>query len=299
MIIDKELSRILDNLYEGVYITDRARKIHYWNEAAEEITGFKNSEVIGKHCFENILSHVDDSGKNLCTNGCPLSAVMQDGETREMEVFLHHKKGHRIPISVKALPLKDAEDNVVGVIEFFSEISERKSIIEKIKNLEKLAMLDDLTQLPNRRYMENRLKLALESYLLNNGEFGLIFMDIDNFKVFNDNYGHNIGDKVLKSVARTFASNLRKDDIIGRWGGEEFIGVFSNVNQKQLGKVAEKLRSLVEKTNIEFEDKGLGVTISLGASLIRSGESIGDLIKRSDELMYISKKNGKNCVTLG
>lgn len=298
MEIDKEIRRFLDNLYEGAYITDNCRKIEYWNEAAEEITGFKASEVVGKYCFDNILTHIDSSGKNLCTD-CPLNEVLQDGEIREVEVFLHHKDGHRIPVMVKGMPLKDAEGEIIGVVEFFNEISERKSIIEKIKNLEKLAMLDELTQLPNRRYMENRMKLAMKDYLLNNGKFGLVFMDVDNFKIFNDNYGHNIGDKVLKAIATTFASNLRKDDIIGRWGGEEFVGIFSNVDEKQLGKISEKLRLLVEKTNTEFENKNLNVTISLGASLVKDNDSIEELIKRADDLMYVSKKNGKNCITLG
>jgi len=298
-IINGNLKDILDNLYDGVYIVDRERRIRYWNKAAEELTGYTSSELLGSCCYDNILNHVDGKGNNLCTKGCPLVEAIKGKEIDETEVFFHHREGHRVPTLIKALPYRDKRGDVIGAIEIFSENSERKNILKKIKELEKLAMLDELTQLPNRRYMENILEMKLNEYRLNSVRFGLIFMDIDHFKKFNDEYGHDVGDLVLKTISSTFSNNLRGDDIIGRWGGEEFIGVFSGINKSGLKRVAEKLRVLAEKTSVKVGGEDLKVIISSGAILVDPGDDVNTLIKKADELLYRSKRNGRNRVTMG
>lgn len=298
-IINGNMKEILDNLYDGVYIVDRERRILYWNKAAEELTGYNSSELLGSCCYDNILNHVDVDGNNLCTSSCPLVEAINGVDIDETKVFFHHREGHRVPTLVKAMPYRDREGNVIGAIEIFSENSERKNILKKIKELEKLAMLDELTQVPNRRYMENILEMKLNEYRLNGVRFGLIFMDIDHFKKFNDDYGHDVGDLVLKTISNTFSNNLRGDDIIGRWGGEEFIGVFSGIDECGLERVAEKLRVLAEKTSVRAGDENLKVTISSGAILAGSGDDVNTLIKKADELLYRSKRLGRNRVTLG
>lgn len=294
----KNLKSILDNLYDGVYIVDKNRKIIYWNKAAEDLTGYSHLDLIGSYCFDDILNHIDSQGNKLCINGCPLVTAIKDNEIKEKNVFFHHKDGHRVPISIKALPYKGSNGEIIGAIEIFSENSERKQILKKIKRLEKLAMLDELTQIPNRRYIENVIQMKLSEYLLNQVKFGFIFMDIDNFKKINDNYGHDMGDLVLKTISKTFSNNLRGDDIIGRWGGEEFIAVFSGVDREDLEKIAEKLRMLVENTILKIKDEKLKITISIGATLVTPKDDINTLIKKSDDLLYKSKRNGKNCITI-
>ena len=92
---DKDL---IDNLYDGVYFVDRERVITYWNKGAERITGYKDRQVIGRCCGDNVLNHVDAAGVELCRSHCPLAACMEDGLPREVEVFLHHADGHRMPV---------------------------------------------------------------------------------------------------------------------------------------------------------------------------------------------------------
>jgi len=96
---------LLENIQEGVYFTDLDRRITFWNKAAEKITGYKAKNVIGVRCRDNILQHVDDTGLGLCQSLCPLAATMRDGKGREMEAYLHHKKGHRVPVRIRATPL--------------------------------------------------------------------------------------------------------------------------------------------------------------------------------------------------
>ena len=226
--------RIIENLYDGLYFVDRNRVITYWNKAAEEISGFTANEVVGKPCSANILTHVDTEGNSLCTGMCPLAATMADGESREVEVYMHHKDGHRIPVSVRSSTLTDKDGNIIGAIELFTDISNRAINELRVKELEKLALLDNLTQLANRNYLEKEIQSRFDEKKRYNLAFGVLFVDIDHFKKFNDLYGHGVGDNVLKFVANTFVANARPFDLYGRWGGEEFIAIIRNVNSNKL-----------------------------------------------------------------
>ena len=123
---DKSYEKIIENLYDGLYFVDRNRLITYWNKAAERISGYTAKEVVGKSCHDNILTHVDGDGNNLCLDLCPLAQTIADQEVREVEIYMHHKDGHRVPVSVRTSTLTDDEGNVIGGIELFTDISSRE-----------------------------------------------------------------------------------------------------------------------------------------------------------------------------
>jgi len=293
------VERIMENLHDGLYLVDKDRVIIYWNKAAEKISGFTADEVVGKSCADNILTHVDSNGNNLCTGNCPVAATITDGKSREAEVYMHHKNGHRIPISVRVSTLTDISGKIIGGIELFTDISNQAANELRVKELEKLALLDNLTQLANRNYIEKEIQNRFEEKKRFNMPFGILFIDIDHFKNFNDSYGHDVGDDVLKFVADTFVVNARPFDLYGRWGGEEFIGIIRNINGEDLEMLADRLRSLIENSYIIHENKKLFVTVSMGATLVNENDNIETLIKRADILLYKSKAGGRNCVTIG
>ena len=291
--------RIVENLHDGLYFVDRDRVITYWNKAAEQISGFTANEVVGKSCSDNILTHVDSDGNNLCAGMCPLAVTITDGKPSEAELYMHHKDGHRIPVSVRVSTVTDRDGNIVGGIELFTDISNRAANDLRVKELEKLALLDNLTQLANRNYIEREIQSRFEEKKRFDMPFGILFIDIDHFKKYNDIYGHDVGDDVLNFVANTFIANTRPFDLYGRWGGEEFIGIIRNINGKDLESLANRLRSLTEHSYIIHENEKLYVTISIGATLAKENDTIGTLIKRADTLMYKSKAAGRNCLTIG
>jgi len=291
--------RIVENLHDGLYFVDRDRVITYWNKAAEQISGFTANEVVGKSCSDNILTHVDSDGNNLCTGMCPLAATISDGKPREAEVYMHHKDGHRIPVSVRVSALTNRDGYIIGGVELFTDISNQAANDLRVKELEKLALLDNLTQLANRNYIEREIQSRFEEKKRFNVPFGILFIDIDHFKKYNDIYGHPAGDEVLNFVANTFVANTRPFDIYGRWGGEEFIGIIRNINGKDLELLGNRLRSLTENSYIIHENEKLYVTISIGATLANENDTIHTLIKRADNLMYKSKAAGRNCLTIG
>jgi diguanylate cyclase (GGDEF)-like protein/PAS domain S-box-containing protein len=291
--------RILENLHDGLYLVDRNRVITYWNKAAEQISGFNANEIVGKSCSDNMLTHMDSDGNCLCNGMCPLAATIADGKPRETEMYMHHKDGHRIPVSVRVSSLTDSNGKIIGGIELFTNISNQAANELKVKELEKLALLDNLTQLANRNYIERDIQSRYEAKIRYNMPFGILFIDIDHFKKVNDIYGHDVGDDVLKFVANTFVSNARPFDLYGRWGGEEFIGIIHDINGKELKLLGNRLRLLIKNSYIIHENKKLYVTISIGATLINENDTIDDLLKRADTLLYKSKAAGRNCLTMG
>ena len=108
---------LLDSLEDGVYFVDRDRRLLFWNKAAEQLTGFARSEIVGRGCPDNILCHADANGHVRCSNGCPLEQVMSTGKPDQVDVFLHHKDGHRVPVRVKVAPILDAQGRAVGAVE--------------------------------------------------------------------------------------------------------------------------------------------------------------------------------------
>lgn len=290
--------RIIENLHDGLYFVDQNRIITFWNKAAEQISGFTANEVVGSSCSNNILTHVDSEGNNLCTGRCPLAATIADGKHREAEVYMHNKNGHRIPVSVRISTLTDRNGNIIGGIELFTDISNMAANELRVKELEKLVLLDNLTQLANRNYIEKEIQSRLEEKKRFNVPFGILFMDIDHFKKFNDSFGHAVGDNVLKFVANTFVANARPFDLYGRWGGEEFIGIIRNISGQELEILGNRLRLLIANSYIIHKGEKLFVTISIGAAIVNKNDTIDILIKRADNNLYKSKAKGRNCLTI-
>lgn len=110
-------ARLLDSLYDGVYFVDSERRITYWNQGAERLTGFTAKEAVGTHCHDNMLAHVDADGCRLCMDRCPLVTAMQEDRCHEASVYLRHKQGHRVPVSVRVVPIKDAHEQIIGAVE--------------------------------------------------------------------------------------------------------------------------------------------------------------------------------------
>jgi diguanylate cyclase (GGDEF)-like protein/PAS domain S-box-containing protein len=289
---------LLDNLYDGVYFVDGDREITYWNKTAERITGYAPHEMLGKRCHDNLLRHIDESGVSLCQSQCPLIKSMTARRSVEADVYLHHKLGHQVPVSIRVTPIEDAQGNIVGAVELFSDNSAKTNMRQRIEELETLALVDSLTRLPNRRYLEINLRNALEEMHRYGWPMGVLFLDIDRFKQINDRYGHPAGDEVLRTLGKTLMNNARPFDAVGRWGGEEFLGVIRNIDAKRLYVIAERFRFLVEHSSISSGAETIHFTVSIGGTVAREGDTIESLVERADRRMYESKQAGRNRVTV-
>ncbi|MBW2624442.1 MAG: GGDEF domain-containing protein, partial [Deltaproteobacteria bacterium] len=150
---------------------------------------------------------------------------------------------------------------------------------------------------PNRRYMEMLLATRFEEYKRVGSLFGILYMDVDLFKNINDDFGHEVGDKVLHMIGQAIKLHSRPYDIVGRWGGDEFLGIIVNVDFSILEKISERYRVLIKETCRETGIGPLEVSISIGSTLVKKNEPVETLLKRADRLLYASKENGRDRVT--
>ncbi len=300
LLKEEYYKNLLDNLYHGIACFDTDRKVIFWNKSAERLTGYAKKKVLGKLACEEVLVYLDKRGMRKKEDSCPIELTMADGKSRQTEFFFKHNNGQYISASANILPIKDPQGRIHGVVQVFSDNTPEIAVQKAIEKLEKQAMIDPLTGLANRRYIDKILDNKINEAQRYGIKFGLLFIDIDHFKAVNDKYGHDVGDKVLQMAANTMSSVIRTSDILGRWGGEEFVAVVLNVEEEKLLGVAEKLRISMEKARMENKGTQIKVTISIGATMSnpQNKDTKEKLLKRADDLMYTSKIKGRNQVSL-
>jgi diguanylate cyclase (GGDEF)-like protein len=205
-----------------------------------------------------------------------------------------------VPVVIRASAIRNPLGEIIGAVESFSNMSSVIDTRSKLRALRREVTTDALTGVGNRKFLEGRLEALIAEYKNNPGAAGLLFMDVDHFKLVNDRFGHNTGDTVLRMVAKTLRFALRATDTVGRWGGEEFIAILYQMqDQNALKAAAEKVRTLVECSRLDLNEKRLAVTISIGGTLLLPEDSPELLVQRADALMYQSKQAGRNRVTIG
>ncbi|GAC1447662.1 MAG: hypothetical protein PVSMB11_09070 [Desulfuromonadaceae bacterium] len=160
-------------------------------------------------------------------------------------------------------------------------------------------MHDPLTGIANRRFVEINLAARLEELKRYGFDFSVMFIDADHFKIINDAHGHCVGDRILKMISATVANSLRSFDIIGRWGGEEFVVLLINTKVEDLFKLTDRLRRLVENSALTLDSgETLKITVSVGATAAQTVDTVDSLVERADKLRYESKRRGRNQVSI-
>lgn len=295
---DNFLNRILDQINDSCSLLNKEKIFLYWNKAAEELTEFKKEEMIGKSCVSEPLLYLDAAGKSLCGENCLAEQVLKDGLPRITDVYLLHKRGYRIPVNLKIIPVMNSEGQPIGVTEIFTNAIPSVTIPLRINELEKMQLIDMDTGIPNRLYMEMYLKNKIDEYQKYNLPFGLIYADIDNFNKIQERFGRFNAAKLVRMIARTLHKNIRYFDVVARWDHEEFLIVLLNIDENRLDIVANKLRLLVAESYITIETGLLNATVSMGATLVSRYDTVESLVKRAEQLMLHSKWRGRNKVSL-
>jgi diguanylate cyclase (GGDEF)-like protein/PAS domain S-box-containing protein len=297
--LDQEFyEELVAGLYDGVYFMDKDRRVLSWNSGAEKLTGLGSDEVIGSFCRDNVLVHVDAKGTPLCEAGlCPACKTMTDGKEREAELYLHHKNGHRLRVLTRVRAVRNADGEIIGAVEIFTRNRQTHETKNRIAELERLALIDPLTRIGNRRFAEIQLQRSLSDLNRYGWTFAVFFIDIDYFKEINDGYGHHTGDRALQTISRTIFNSIRASDVLSRLGGDELIIIARKAEGDAIRVIGDKIRSLVEQSYITENPEPVRLTVSVGATAARLDDSVETVIARADRLMYCSKERGRNRVT--
>ena len=293
-------SAILDTLNMGVYYVDLNMKVLRWNKAIQEITGYEAVDLPDQSCKGTLLCHLEKMSEPLCNNGCPLKATNEDGIPRAALAFIQNKSGERIPIKAEIKPIY-IDDCIVGSVAILgrSNIPNENDDFSLADSMAKMTMTDRLTGLYNRSFFESELNVKLSQMASNRTPYGVLFLDIDDFSTFNNNYGHEAGDKILAEMTKAVLHNVRKSDVFCRWGGEEFVGIFQIDTIDGLVNLGNKILKSIREARLEHNGEMLGITASIGITSAQISDTAESAISRADELMYESKTSGKNKYTIG
>jgi diguanylate cyclase (GGDEF)-like protein/PAS domain S-box-containing protein len=290
--------RLLDELYDGVSIVDENRRVLFWNRGAERLTGFQREEILGDRVSgpppETAWPELPLGGGV----GSLLDEVLQRGEPARRQLSLRHKDGHRIEVDIHMTPIRDDQERILGAVEVFRDASAIVTLEQAYARLENLAMHDPLTGVANRRQLENLLDANIELLRSSGVPFCLIMTDIDHFKRVNDTYGHAVGDRCLQRFANGLQSLSRSDDVVGRFGGEEFLIVLPRQRLDTAVRLAERLRQQITIRTAVRELAGRGLTASFGVAEARPRERRWGILERVDVALYRAKDNGRNRVEI-
>ncbi len=277
---------VIKNTSEGVMITDKNNRIVFINKAFCSITNFGEKDVIGKN--PSILKsgiHTKKFYKNMWKS-------LEDTGHWKGEIWNKHKDGTIFPELLSINTLKNKNKEIENYIAIFTDISEIKKSEAKIRNI---AMHDSLTGLPNRTMMSNMISHSLKSAKRQNELMAIMFIDLDNFKTINDNYGHKEGDNILVETAKRLKKILREEDIVYRFGGDEFIITLEHIkNSEDIAKIAQKLNQSIQMP-YQTNNYTFYISCSIGIAIYPNDALTPDeLIKNADAAMYQAKNRGKN-----
>jgi diguanylate cyclase (GGDEF)-like protein/PAS domain S-box-containing protein len=283
-----EFRGLVDNALDAVIVTDATLDspgpyIRYVNPAFTRLTGWQPEEVFGRS--PRLLHGPGTSKETMAV----LRTALQAGKKASERVLNYTKAGSPYWADISIVPMLDQR----GRIGFFAGVARDVTFDKRrLDELEQLADRDALTGLLNRRALLRNAELALESY--RKDRFCLAWLDIDHFKSVNDRHGHPVGDAVLIGMADILTSNVRRADLIGRMGGEEFAIGLPGLGVAEARAVAERLRRALAEMVFPTAGAPLRVSCSIGVAPARPGDTIMGLIGRADSALYEAKRQGRN-----
>lgn len=272
----------------GMMLVNMDWHVMHVNRSICDMLGYSAEELLSKTFQE--ITHPDDIKTDL-----DLVRQMIAGDINDyrLEKRYFHKDGHVIWMLLSASLLKDENRIPQYFIFHIQDISEYKRIQKQISEY---AYQDALTNLPNRRLLQDRLRLAVSHANRYKRRLGLMFLDIDRFKSINDTYGHAFGDELIKSVASRLSESVRSADTVCRLGGDEFVIVVSEIKQNEdISVVAEKILGNIRKP-LQIEDHEIQVTVSIGVTMFdaQSGDDAESMMRKADQALYEMKRAGRN-----
>ena len=294
---------LFDEFLDGIFIFDEDKNIVYCNEIAAVIFGTRPKRTIGKKTYE-VFKIKDDT--LFCTE---FATVEKDSIAAYIEVPYEGKdtSGY-VQIMVKPCPIYPDQKHWIG---YFHNMTDEQALSSKYhqeteerEKANELATRDAMTGLKNFRGFNLHVVEAMKKAMEQKENLGLVIIDVDKFKVFNDTYGHQQGDEVLKVVGKTLQASVRKTDFVARYGGEEFVMVIREANIEDVKNICEKVRSNIQAANVDYLAKPgqtLSVTASFGAICITSDFLIANkdqdykfFLEYADKNLYEAKEAGRN-----
>ena len=294
---EKERAQVtLQSIGDGVITTDAEGCIDYINPVAQDLTGWDMRGARGTPISE-IMTIINEHTRATVDN--PVMRCLEEGRviTLDESSILITKNGDEVPIQDSAAPIRDRIGNIIGSVMVFHDVSKETRLF---RQLSYQASHDTLTDLINRREFENRLVAAINSIRGNpENTHALLYLDLDQFKVVNDTFGHSAGDALLRQLSEIVHANIRSTDVLARLGGDEFGILLERCDEHRAIEVAEAIRGAVEGYRFEWQDSFTTVRCSIGVVMVNSENTdVAELMSSADVACYSAKDMGRNQVHL-
>jgi diguanylate cyclase (GGDEF)-like protein/putative nucleotidyltransferase with HDIG domain len=293
---------MLESLYDGFHLVDADRRFIVWNRGSERLAGRSALTMLGESWSPELFataveeSGVRPAGSNTAHAEPAESSLDHAINTARPVIYqfdYRRPDGSTVPLEMQTVPLFDARGRLHGVAEIFRNLA-RKSHVPEFNQLKLQASRDALTSVANRGELEFQLKQLAEQFAANPDDpFSVIFADADHFKRVNDTYGHQVGDQVLIDLARHFSEETYSGEIVGRYGGEEFVILCPSTTTEQAVRRADRLRTSLKNAKIGGNDR-LKITCSFGVAQMEPGDSPETLLRRADQALYAAKEAGRD-----
>ena len=296
---DPEIYRtVLDNLQTGVYIVDRNRRIRFWNEGAEQITGYLRQDVVGRFLREHFLA-VGNNAKDIDADpDDPINIAFRDGKPSIMDVTILHKDGYRVPIVLRTNPIRNSCGEVVGAAESFEKNRSAAESTRRQSANPDFVCLDAVTGLAARSFMETQLRERLIIFDEHNIPFSVLLVQIDHLDHLRASRGPGVVPTILRIIAQSLENCVRPTDLVGCWGENQFIVILLECKESEVSIVGERARKMISRAEIEWWGDNFSVTSPVGGAGCRAGDQIESLIARAVASVQGSIANGGNCVTV-
>jgi diguanylate cyclase (GGDEF)-like protein/PAS domain S-box-containing protein len=284
-----EMNQIFNATSDGICVINKDFRISKFNQILKDMLAHMGLVVVKGNC-RDVFAH------ELCgTDRCLMDRILkEDHERIEEEIEVVLADGGKRTLIVTAQPLLDLMADVVGIVESYKDITDRKEIEEELR---RLATTDPLTGAFNRRQFMQRAQEEIDRGKRYGTPLTLLMLDIDHFKAVNDTFGHDAGDDVLKSLVTECLVLLRGSDIFCRLGGEEFAAILTHTAPEQGVLAAERLRKALKALTLDTANGPVRFTVSIGvASLLQADLSLQQIMKNADDALYEAKKQGRDRV---
>jgi diguanylate cyclase (GGDEF)-like protein/PAS domain S-box-containing protein len=280
---DSEISRsIIESLPVGLCIVDLQKKIIYWSDGAERITGHLRHEVIGHSCIGETLLHCDQPGCEFCNEECPLARAIKTSHAAEAVGFLHHKAGHEIPVRIRAVPVRNAHGSIIGALETFED-QQTASPDHREDSLNLPGCVDEVTCIASHMMMQSHLRETLGTFADVHVPFGVLCFRLEGLDHFRASFGPDAASSLLRVIAHTLESALWKTDFVGRWSDDQFLVILNGCQEQALCSVRERIRHMLANDSIEWWGERRSLRVSIGQATAVEGDSIETLMERAQK----------------
>lgn len=270
--------QFVDLLPFGAYIVDPARRVLYWNQRAEQITGFLSQEVLGRTCGETLLDHCAPGGVGVCSSAaCPLAIAQREGRSTEARLFLRHKEGQRVPVLIRTIPLRDENGRVRAVAELFQAESVGPDGLCWIS--EHIDRFDREMGLPSAAASRAQLQLSLSRSDIQTAAF---VVEIERLRDMAVNRGREMANVALRALAQTVSRLLTMPHYLGCWPDARLLAVVPNCGPELLQTVAESLENTGSACGVTWWGERVVCRVRVRATVLHQTDTLESLLNRID-----------------